>query len=93
MRITCHTSNLIEHIITNCEKKVTQSGVMDTWLSDHQLIFCTRKTKRVKLKNHKQISSRSRKNYSVENFEQELRNMRSQITKRLVTLTLPIVTW
>ena len=23
-RITCHTSTLIDHIITNCEEKVTQ---------------------------------------------------------------------
>ena len=26
-RITCHTSTLIDHIITNCEEKFTQSGV------------------------------------------------------------------
>ena len=29
-RITCHTSTLIDHIITNREEKVTQSGVIDT---------------------------------------------------------------
>ena len=74
-RITCHTSTLIDHIITNCEEKVTQSGVIDTSLSDHQLIFCTRKIKRVKTNNHKQISFRSLKNYSMENFEQELKNI------------------
>ena len=34
-RITCHTSTLIDHIITNCEEKVTQSGVIDTSLSEH----------------------------------------------------------
>ena len=59
-RITCHTSTLIDHIITNCEEKV---------------IFCTRKIKRVKTNNHKQISFRSLKNYSMENFEQELKNI------------------
>ena len=72
-RITCHTSTLIDHIITNSEEKVTQSGVIDTSLSDHQLIFCTRKIKRVKTSNHKQISFRSLKNYSMENFERELK--------------------
>ena len=61
-RITCHTSTLIDHIITNCEEKVTQCGVIDTSLSDHQLIFCTRKIKRVKPNNHKQMSFRSLKN-------------------------------
>ena len=74
-RITCHTSTLIDHIITNCEEKVTQSGVIDASLSDHQLIFCTRKIKRVKANNHKQISFHSLKNYSMENFEQELKNI------------------
>ena len=74
-RITCHTSTLIDHIITNCEEQVTQSGVIDTSLSDHQLIFCTRKIKRVKTNNHKQISFRPLKNYSMENFERELKNI------------------
>ena len=74
-RITCHTSTLIDHIITNCEEKVTQSGVINTSLSDHQLIFCTKKIKRVKTNNHKQISFRSLKNYSMENFEQESKNI------------------
>ena len=74
-RITCHTSTLIDHIITNCEEKVTQSGVINTSLSDHQLIFWTGKIKRVKTNNHKRISFRSLKNYSMENFEQELKNI------------------
>ena len=36
-RITCHTSTLIDRIITNCEENFTQSGVINTSLSDHQL--------------------------------------------------------
>ena len=44
-RITCHTSTLIDHIITNCEEKVTQSGVIDTSLSDHQLSFAPGKSR------------------------------------------------
>ena len=71
-RITCHTSTLIDHIITNSEEKVAKGGVINTLLSDHQLI---RKIKRVKTNNHKQISFRSLKNYSMENFEQELKNI------------------
>ena len=62
-RITCHNSTLIDHIITNREEKVTQSGVINTSPSDHQLIFCTRKIKRADTKNHKDISFRSLKNY------------------------------
>ena len=60
---------------TNCEEKVMQSGVIDTFLSDHQLIFCTRKIKRVKTNNHKHIFFWSLKNYLMENFELELKNI------------------
>ena len=74
-RITCHTSTLIDHVVTNCEEKVTQSGIINTSPSDHQRIFCTTKIKRVKRNNHKQLSFRSLKNYSMENFEQELKNI------------------
>ena len=91
-RITCHTSTLIDHIITHCEEKVTQSGVIDTSLSDHQLIFCSRKIKRVKINNHKQISFRSLKNYSMKNFERELKNIAFPNYESLVTLTLPTMT-
>ena len=51
LKITCHTSSLIDHIIASCEKKVTQNGVIDTSLSDHL------KT-RVKTNSHKQITFR-----------------------------------
>ena len=40
-RITCNTSTLLDHIITNTSEKVSQSGTIDIALSDHQLIFCT----------------------------------------------------
>ena len=68
-RITCHTSTLTDQIITNCEEKVTQIGVIDTSVSDHQIIFCLRKIKRIKKNNHKQISFYKLKNYTLENFE------------------------
>ena len=73
-RKTCQTSTLIDHIIRICEEKVTQSGAIDTSLSDHQLIFCTKKIKKVKANNHQQISFRSLKNYLMGNFE-ELKNI------------------
>ena len=38
-RITCNTSTLLDHIITNTREKVSQSGTIDIALSDHQLIF------------------------------------------------------
>ena len=41
-------------------------------LSDHQLIYCTRKISRIKRGSHKQIQFRSFKHYTVNLFEQEL---------------------
>ena len=85
-------SKLLKHpmrIIANCEEKLTQSGAINTSISYRQLIFCSRKNKRVKTNNHKQISFLSLKNYSMDNFEREL--LCSQATKSLVTLTPPTV--
>ena len=69
----CHTWILIDNIITNCEEKVTPSGVINTSLSDGQFIFWTRKIKRVNTNNHKQISFRTLKNNAMKNFERELK--------------------
>ena len=44
-------SKLLKHpmrIIANCEEKLTQSGAINTSISYRQLIFCSRKNKRVK---------------------------------------------
>ena len=41
-RVTDQTASLIYHILTNSPDKVSQSGVIDLGLSDHDLIYCTR---------------------------------------------------
>ena len=47
-RITEKTSTLLDHILVNSKDKISQSGVIDLGLSDHQMIYCTRKTLRPK---------------------------------------------
>ena len=47
-RITCDSSSLIDHILSNAVEKVSASGLIDIGISDHQLIFCTRKILRTK---------------------------------------------
>ena len=49
--------------------KITQCRLMNIGLSDHQMIFCARKVKKEKIGGHKQISFRSFKNYSVDEYE------------------------
>ena len=43
-RITCNTSTLLDHILSNSDDKVIQHGIIDVGLSDHQLIYFTRKS-------------------------------------------------
>ena len=72
-RVTCTTSSLLDHILTNACWKISQKGVIDLGLSDHQLIYCTRKILRNKTNMHNQIRVRSLKNYTPELFVDELK--------------------
>ena len=74
-RITDQTATLIDHILTNSPDKVSQSGVIDLGLSDHDLIYCTRKTSLPKSHKHNEIFVRSLKRYSVEKFLEILREI------------------
>ena len=37
-----HTKTLIDHILMNSLEKVTQSGVIEMGLLDHELAYCLR---------------------------------------------------
>ena len=75
-RVTCNTSTLIDHILTNSSEKIFQSGVIDSRISDHRLIFCTRKVKRVKFHKHNNVLLRSLKHYTVNLFVEGLRKVK-----------------
>ena len=51
IRIKSRTFTLIGHILTKNNEKVVQTDIIETYLSDLQLILCTGKTKRKKLNN------------------------------------------
>ena len=42
-RITCNTSTLIDQILPNTQENISQSGVIDTVLSNHPFIYYTRR--------------------------------------------------
>ena len=71
-RITCNNATIIDHILASCPEKVTQQGITDVALSDHQLIFCTRKISRIKRGTHKHIKFRLFKYYSADLFKETL---------------------
>ena len=71
-RITSNTYTLIYHMLTSSSEKVVQAGIIETSLSDHQLIFCTRKIKRVKLNKRNYLTFRSVSNFSTPIFKEAL---------------------
>ena len=71
-RITCNSATIIDHILASYPERVTQQGIIDVGLSDHQLIFCTRKISRIKRGTHKHIKFRLFKYYSADLFKETL---------------------
>ena len=71
-RVTCSSSTIIDHILASFPDRVSQQGVIDVGVSDHQIIYCTRKISRIKRDTHKQIRYRSLKNYSADIYEEAL---------------------
>ena len=47
--ITCSSTSLIDHILAGAPERIYQEGVINVGLSDHQLIYCTRKISRIKI--------------------------------------------
>ena len=72
-RITETSETLLDHIISNSTQKISQHGVLNLGLSDHQMIYCTRKSTRAKSYDHKYIKVRSMKNYNRELFLNKLK--------------------
>ena len=64
-RITKNSSSLLDHhVLTNSADRISQFGIVNVGLSDHQLIYCTRKITRTRLNAHKYVKMRSLKYYS-----------------------------
>ena len=72
-RITNNSTSLLDHVLTNSADRVSQFGVVDTGLLDHQLIYCTRKITRTKSDVDKYIKTRSLKNYNQTLFLDKLK--------------------
>ena len=71
-RITCSGSSIIDHILASFTDRITHRGILSVGLSDHQLIYCTRKITKIKRGGHKQIKICSFKNYTSDGYEKAL---------------------
>ena len=74
-RLSQRTASLIDHILCNNKEKIVQSGTISLGLSDHNLIFCTRKISREQINKHNTVKTRYMTNYNVEVFTNVLSNI------------------
>lgn len=61
-RVTCYTSSLTDHILKSLlhgqlPEGVSQQGIIDVGIPNHQLIYCTRNSSRTKVGTHKKSHS------------------------------------
>lgn len=70
-RITARSETLLDHIYTTDTGKVTASGVTQCSISDHSLTYVIRRARKQRGPS-KNINYRNFKNYSTENFQDDL---------------------
>ena len=68
-RVTTNSSNVLDHILCNSTEKISQSGVIPVGISDHFIIYCTRKIVKQKFNTHRTCKIRSTKSYNKEYFQ------------------------
>ena len=73
-RVTMTTSSLIDHIVTNTPKKISDSGVIHTGISDHSLVFTIRKIHISKKQDENIVEIRNMKNFDDKKFVEDLLN-------------------
>ena len=74
-RVTCSSSSLIDHILSNSCEKICQPGTISIGLSDHFLTFMTRKVVKGQISKHNFVKIRSLKHYNKDNFNLKLSDM------------------
>ena len=74
-RITKNPSSLLDHVLTNSADRISQFGIVNVGLSDHQLIYCTRKITRTRFNAHKYVKMRSLKYYSEDLYVKKLKEI------------------
>ena len=68
--VICSTSTLIDHILTTVPSRISQKSVISVGVSDHQLIFCTKKFSKIKPGAvYKYLNFRSLKNHTADYYK------------------------
>ena len=75
-RITCRNTSLIDHILASIPSRASQHCVINVTVSDHQLIYCTRKINKIKTGGvHKHITFHTSKKYVVDVYKDALKKV------------------
>ena len=74
-RVTQSSATLLDHIYVNNKEIVSQSGVIETGISDHFMIYCTRKISRGQIGKHNLVKIRSMKRYCKELLIEKLQSI------------------
>ena len=74
--ITYNSTTIIDHVLVSYPEIITQQGIIDVGLPDHQFIFWTRKISRIKKDTHKQIKFQLLKHYSADLFKETLTSIK-----------------
>ena len=73
-RVTETSQTIIDLVVTSDQSMIASSGTIVCGLSDHYMIFCTRKKQKTKSEGHKTIEIRDLKTYNSEEFNNKLAN-------------------
>ena len=73
-RISTNSSSTIDLILVSDEDKISQTGVLHLGISDHSLIYCTRRVVKAAINKHNTVKLRSMKNYDKDTFQVNLLN-------------------
>ena len=74
-RTTRTTQTIIDHIVTNRPERVSESGVIPCGISDHNLIFMTKKIRSPKSKSAPRIIDiRNQKRFDLRAFQHDILN-------------------
>ena len=93
-RITLSSSTTIDHIATTAINNIVQSGVFETSMSNHFMVFCVRKFRGAQEKNDKVIQARSMKNFNEQAFLADVASICwDQIASQCTEIDLVVQEW
>lgn len=73
-RISTNSSSTIDLILVSDEDKISQTGVLYLGISDHSLIYYSRRVVKAAINKHNTVKLRSMKNYDKDTFQVNLLN-------------------